>query len=351
MSTQVIRRRKRVLRARSLVLGCAVAVAAAIGSLAWGGAAGATSNADQITIAVTGATATQDVPFLAETKGYFAKRGLDVKVTLLPSSQAVAAVAAGQVQFIVGAEPGGASITAWSSANAASKDKPVKLLGYWQPKAGGIVVVGRPGINTVAGLKGKTLGVTSPGGASAILLDLVLSRVGHLKASDVKVVPLGTLGAVVAAFNTGNISAMSSTEPLTTQVLQGAPGSKVIFDEAKWSWVLGGIAGYMPWVKAHPGQTVQVLAAINDALAAYHTSPADAEATIGKVGGITDEGQLVSAYKSSIPFITTKVQPVSEANMRAVLHAMKQNGTPAANPNRWKEMVDSTYALRAQKIK
>jgi NitT/TauT family transport system substrate-binding protein len=351
MSTEVTARKQRALWARLLVLGCAVAAVAAIGSLEWASAAGASKDADQITIAVTGATATQDVPFLADTKGYFAKRGLDVKVELLPSSQAVTAVAAGQVQFIVGAEPGGASITDWSSANASTKDKPVKLLGYWQPKAGGIVVVGRPGINTVAGLKGKTLGVTSPGGASAILLDLVLSRVGHLTAKDVKVVPLGTLGAVVAAFNTGNISGMSSTEPLTTQVLEGAPGSKVIFSEDKWNWVLGGIAGYMPWVKGHPSQTVQVLAAINDALADYHTSPADAEATIGKVGAITDQGQLVSAYKSSIPFITRKVQPVTEAAMRAVLHAMKQNGTPAANPNRWQEMVDSTYVLRAQKVK
>ena len=351
MSTRITWSRNDVLRTRFLALGCLVAVAAVIGVLDRPGAARATRNANQITIAVTGATTTQDVPFYADAKGYFAKRGLDVNVELLPSSQAVAAIATGQVQFIVGAEPGGASITDWSSTYASNKKKPVKLLGYWQPKAGGIVVVARPGIGSVAGLKGKTLGVTSPGGASAILLDLVLSRVGHLKASDVRIVPLGTLGAVVAAFNTGNISAMSSTEPLTTQVLNGAPGSKVIYSEEKWNWVLGGIAGYMPWVQAHPGQTVQVLAAINDALKNYHASPADAEGLIGKEGGITDSAQLVTAYESSIPFITTSVQPVPEAAMRAVLHAMKQNGTPAADPNRWKEEVDSAYALRAQKLK
>jgi NitT/TauT family transport system substrate-binding protein len=313
--------------------------------------AAAKRSADTITIAVTGATATQDVPFFAASKGYFEKRGLNVEVKLLPSSQAVPAIASGQVQFIVGAEPGGASITNWSSANAANKQKAIKLLGYWQPKAGGLDIVVRPGVNTIAGLKGKTVGVPSSGGASAILLNLVLSRAGHLTSKDVKVVALGTLGAVVAAFNTGNISAMSSTEPLTTQVLEGTPGAKVGFSMDKWNWVLGGIAGYMPWVQSHPGQTVQLLAAINDALADYHSKPDEAKATIGKIGNITDQSQLDRAFKSSIPYITTKVQPVAEAAMRAVLQAMKKNGTPAANPDRWKEQVDNRYALQAAKVK
>jgi NitT/TauT family transport system substrate-binding protein len=332
-------------------VGCAVAAAIAAGALERPGAAKASAKAADITIAVTGATATQDVPFFAAAKGFFEKRGLNVEVKLLPSSQAVPAIASGQVQFIVGAEPGGASITAWQSANAASKDKPVKLLGYWQPKAGGLDVVVRPGIGSVSALKGKTIGVPSYGGASAILLNLVLNRAGKLTSKDVKIVALGTLTAVVAAFNTGNISAMTATEPLTTQVLQGTPGAKVAFSMDKWNWVLGGIAGYMPWVRSHPGQTVRVIQALNDALAAYHNNPADAKETIAKVGNITDQSQLDRAYKSSIPYITRKVLPISEAGMRAVLQGMKKNGTPTANPNRWKEEVDNRFALRASKLK
>jgi NitT/TauT family transport system substrate-binding protein len=341
--------RTRVIRL--LGLGCLVAAAVAAATLGQSSTAKAAGKAADITIAVTGATATQDVPFLAASKGYFEKRGLNVEVKLLPSSQAVPAVASGQVQFIVGAEPGGASITNWTSSNAANKRKTVKLLGYWQPKAGGLDVVVRPGINNIAGLKGKTVGVPSSGGASAILLNLVLSRAGKLTSKDVTVRPLGTLGAVVAAFNTGNISAMSSTEPLTTQVLEGTPGAKVAFSMDKWNWVLGGIGGYMPWVQANPGKTVQVLAAINEALADYHSKPDDAKAVIGKIGNITDQAQLDRAFKSSIPYITTKVQPITEAAMRAVLHAMKKNGTPTANPDRWAEQVENRYALRAAKVK
>jgi NitT/TauT family transport system substrate-binding protein len=329
----------------------AVAIASAAG---WFGpkSAGAAPERklDTITIAVTGPTATQDVPLLAAKKGYFAQYGLDVNVQILASSQALPAIASGQVQFIEGAEPQAMNV-AWSSTYAASHNKPVKLLGYWQPKAGGIVVVARPGINTVADFKGKTLGVTTPGGPSAVLLDLVLSRVGHLKAKDVNVVPLGTLPAEVAAFNAGRISGMNSTEPLTSQLLAGTPGAKIVFDESKYQWVLGGIAGYMPWVKAHPGATVRVLAAINKALADYHKSPDDAKAIIGSAGNITDPAVLDTAYKSAIPFITTKVQPIPEVAIRAVLHAMKQNGTPAANPNRWKEVVDNTYVKAAAKLK
>ena len=346
MSTAAVRRRARALVAFGF-LAAATLVAVALKP----SEAAATSNADKITIAVTGATVTQDVPFLAASKGYFQKRGLDVDVRLLPSSQAVPAIASGQVQFIVGAEPGGASITNWTSANAANRTKTVKLLGYWQPKAGGLDIVVRPGISSIAALKGKTVGVPSTGGASAILLNLVLSRAGKLTSKDVRIVALGTLGAVVAAFNTGNISAMSATEPLTTQVLQGTPGARVAYSMDKWNWVLGGIAGYMPWVSRNPGQTVQVLAALNEALVDYHRNPDDAKAVVGRIGNITDQSQLDRAYRSSIPYITTKVQPITEVAMRAVLHAMKQNGTPGADPKRWREQVDNRYALRAAKVK
>lgn len=353
MSTNPRTHRRRLMSTKPLVLVSLVAVAVA-SAAGWFGtkSAGAAParKLDTITIAVTGPTATQDVPLLAAKKGYFAQYGLDVNVQILASSQALPAIASGQVQFIEGAEPQAMNV-AWSSTYAATHNKPVKLLGYWQPKAGGIVVVARPGINSVADFKGKTLGVTTPGGPSAVLLDLVLSRVGHLKAKDVNVVPLGTLPAEVAAFNAGRISGMNSTEPLTSQLLAGTPGAKIVFDEGKYRWVLGGIAGYMPWVKAHPGATVRVLAAINKALADYHQSPDDAKAIIGSAGNITDPAVLDTAYKSAIPFITTSVQPIPEAAIRAVLHAMKQNGTPAANPNRWKEVVDSTYVKAAAKLK
>jgi NitT/TauT family transport system substrate-binding protein len=346
MSTAAVRQ-----RARALVAFGFLAAAAAVAVALKPPEAAATGNADKITIAVTGATVTQDVPFLAASKGYFEKRGLDVDVRLLPSSQAVPAIASGQVQFIVGAEPGGSSITSWASANASNRQKTVKLLGYWQPKAGGLDVVVRPGISSIAALRGKTVGVPSAGGASAILLNLVLSRAGKLTSRDVRVVSLGTLGAVVAAFNTGNISAMSATEPLTTQVLEGTPGARVAFSMDKWNWVLGGIAGYMPWVSKNPGQTVKVLAALNEALVDYHRNPEDAKAVVGKIGNITDRSQLDRAYRSSIPYITSRVQPISEVAMRAVLQGMKKNGTPTADPNRWREQVDNRYGIRAAKVR
>ena len=351
MSDNGVRRKRSV---RLLVIGClaAVTVASATGWLSTNHASAAETarNDSTITIAIPGSTATQDVPLLAAKKGYFAQLGLDVKVVILPTSQALPAVASGQVQFVESAEPS-ASIIDWSSTYAAEHTKPVKLLGYWQPTAGGISVVGAPGINKVSDFKGKTLAVTTPGGASAILLNLVLSRVGHLKSQDVKIVALGTLSAEVAAFNAGRIQGMIGTEPLTSQLLAGTPGAKVVADEGKYRWILGGIFGYMPWVKSHPAQTMRVLAAINQALADYHSSPDDAKAVIGAASSITDQTLLDIAYNSAIPFITTKAEPIPEAAMRAVLHAMKTNGTPAADPNRWKEEVDTIYVKAAANFK
>src|SRR4051794_13427041 len=103
------RRRRRLVSLQLLVVVTAAAVlaASAAGWLGAGSAEAVPSHklADKITIAVTGATATQDVPLLAAKKGYFAQYGLDVDVKILPSSQALPAIASGQVQFIEGAEP------------------------------------------------------------------------------------------------------------------------------------------------------------------------------------------------------------------------------------------------------
>src|SRR5581483_53262 len=127
------RKRRRLRCGRPLVLVSLVAAATASAAGWFGtGSAGAARahKLDTITIAITGPTATQDVPLLAAKKGYFAQYGLDVNVQILASSQALPAIASGQVQFIEGAEPQAMNVD-WSSNSAATHNKPVRLLGYW----------------------------------------------------------------------------------------------------------------------------------------------------------------------------------------------------------------------------
>jgi NitT/TauT family transport system substrate-binding protein len=85
------------------------------------------------------------------------------------------------------------------------------------------------GINNLADLKGKTVGVPL-GTSGEMILRLALQRVG-LTEKDVQLRPLDP-ASVVTAFISGKIDAAAIWSPLTTQIEQRVPGTKVLIDDS-----------------------------------------------------------------------------------------------------------------------
>jgi NitT/TauT family transport system substrate-binding protein len=101
-----------------------------------------------------------------------------------------------------------------------------------------------PHYKSLADLKGKKIGVSAPGSSTNMVANLVLSRAG-IKASDVSYVGVGTAAGALAALRSGQIDAMSNTDPVMT-MLEQKGDVKIISDTRTLKGTLEVFGGPMP---------------------------------------------------------------------------------------------------------
>lgn len=92
----------------------------------------------------------------------------------------------------------------------------------------GIVKGKIPDYRSPKDLKGKKIGVSSPGSSTHLTLNTLLAHEG-LKPEDVSVIGVGLTGAAVAAARSGELDAISNTDPVMT-ILEAAGDVKIIAD-------------------------------------------------------------------------------------------------------------------------
>ena len=76
-----------------------------------------------------------------------------------------------------------------------------------------------PGYKSIADLKGKKIGVSTPGSSTNMMANMVLLR-GGLQASDVSFVGVGAAVSALSALRSGQIDALSYTDPVMTMLEQ-----------------------------------------------------------------------------------------------------------------------------------
>jgi NitT/TauT family transport system substrate-binding protein len=138
--------------------------------------------------------------------GFFEKNGLDVTLQNIASAQGVPAVLAGQVTF---AQVGGSEVL---SAVAGGADLVViaQLAGVYP-----FVLEVASNIKTPNDLRGKSVGVSSPGSSSDIATRVALKKMGLDPDKDVTIVPVGSVQNRTAALLAGSIQAGVSQPPDT----------------------------------------------------------------------------------------------------------------------------------------
>jgi NitT/TauT family transport system substrate-binding protein len=118
----------------------------------------------------------------------------------------------------------------------------------------------------VTDLRGKKIGVSAPGSSTNMVANLVLSR-GGVKANEVSFIGVGTSAGALAAMRSGQIDAMSNTDPVMTMLEQKGE-VKIISDTRTLRGTQEVFGGPMPagclyapldFVQKHPN-TCQALA-------------------------------------------------------------------------------------------
>ena len=307
-------------------------------------AGGSTSTGiTKVSIGVNAAVAGEIEPELAQTSGLFAKYGIDATVTVIPSSNLLAALSSGRVEFGAFGAP--------QPEEAILSGSQLKWLSVWEGKPN-TQLIAAPGITSIADLKGKSVGITVPGS----LIDLFARRIltdNGVNPSGVQFQSLQSTTALASAFVGGSIKATILSPPQSTEALK-VKGSKSLLDVgSKYSWPQGGLVGYMPWVTSHSAATTKVMEAIAASVNLYRSDPAAAKAAIKTLAPTSSTADLNASYQSALGTLATSTIVPSLTTEQFVLKSLSglyPSKYSKADPSSAASYIDGTYATAAQKV-
>jgi NitT/TauT family transport system substrate-binding protein len=195
----------------------------------------------RLSIAVGGKAAFYYLPLtISEQLGYFKAEGLEVEISdFAGGARALQALVGGSADVVSGAYE--------HTINMQSKNQFIEsfvLQGRAPQIAMGVSTRSMPNYRTLADLRGKKIGVSAPGSSTNMVANLILSRAG-IKASDVSYVGVGTAAGALTALRSGQIDAISNTDPVMT-MLEQKGDVKIISDTRTLKGTTDVFGGLMP---------------------------------------------------------------------------------------------------------
>ena len=285
----------------------------------------------EVNIAVGGKTSFYYLPLtIAEQLGYFKQEGLTVNIAdFAGGSQALRAVVGGSADVVSGAyehtlnmQPKGQYLQCFVQQGRA----PQIAIGISKALA--------KTYKSPKDLKGLKVGVSAPGSSTHMIVNYFISRDG-LKPSDISVVGVGLSATAITALKSGQIDAVSNTDPVMTKLEQDGD-VKIIADTRTLKGTEQVLGGPMPagclyapidFIKKNPN-TVQALTnAIVRADKWIHTaSPQDVLRTVPEAYTLGDPALYLFSFNKVKEAISTD-GTISDAGAKTALRVI-----PSFNP-------------------
>jgi NitT/TauT family transport system substrate-binding protein len=282
-------------------------------------------------IAVGGKASLYYLPVtIAEQLGYFKDEGLAIQISdFAGGSQALRAVVGGSADVVSGAyehtlnmQPKGQFLQCFVQQGRA----PQIAIGIAKSRAATY--------KSPKDLKGLKVGVSAPGSSTNMILNSFIAKDG-LKPSDVSIIGVGLGAAAVTALKTGQIDAVSNTDPVMTKLEQDGD-VKIIADTRTLKGTEQVLGGPMPagclyapveFIRKNPN-TVQALtnAIVRADKWIHSASPQDILGTVPESYLLGDK----ALYLFSFNKVKEAISPdgyISEAGTRTALKVM-----PSFNP-------------------
>jgi NitT/TauT family transport system substrate-binding protein len=171
-----------------------------------------------------------DIPqYVAEAKGYYKEKGLDVELTTFRGGGEVAsALVGGSVDVCIGALD--------HAIKMKEKGLDVAVVLTIQEKLGFTMFVRKGlGIKKLVDLKGKTLETSAPGSSSDNYMRYLLATAGLDPLKDVTIVAGGGNEGRIAALKQGAADAGAVTEPATS-IIMSEGFAEVLHDGTQWEY-------------------------------------------------------------------------------------------------------------------
>src|SRR5215469_11014919 len=201
-----------------LAVGCGGASGGSSSAPTPGQKATCTSKSVTIAVPVTPPNVVHLPAYVAQDMGIFKDEGLNVTIARFEGGVgALRAMAGGSVDL--------AGTSSEPFITAVSQGADVKAVYTYAPNVDVSFVVG-PGINTLADLKGKRIGIQEPNGFADVMSRLVLKKAG-ISPTDVKFVTTTTAGRVTELI-AGNVDTGVLHIDQTKTIQQKSPGIHVL---------------------------------------------------------------------------------------------------------------------------
>lgn len=280
----------------------------------------------RVSIAVGGKSAFYYLPLtIAEQLGYFQAEGLDVEITDHPGgSRALQALAAGGADVTNGAYE--------HTINMQSRNQFLQsfvLMGRAPQIAVGVSTRAVPHYRGPGDLRGRRIGVSAPGSSTNMVANLVLAR-GGVKAGDVNYVGVGSSMGALAALRSGQVDAMSNTDPVMTMLEQRGE-VKIISDTRTLKGTQDVFGGPMPaacfyaraeFVEKHPNTCQAMANAVVHALKWLQTAgPSDIIKTVPDAYLLGDRALYLASFNKVREAISLDGM-LSEEGARTALKAV-----------------------------
>lgn len=166
-----------------------------------------------------------------------------------------------------------AALTLDEALRLKAEGVPLRIVLVMDQSNGADVLLARPGIKTLADLKGKRIGVEI-GAVGSYMLRRALDKAG-LSEQSVRIVSMD-VNADEAAYRDGRIDAVVTFEPERTRLI--AAGAHVLFDSSEIPGEIVDVLVVRPEAasRRHRGQWAHIMGAWFHALAYLHEHPQDA---------------------------------------------------------------------------
>ena len=236
-------------------------------------------------VAYLSTSATMASVWMAKESGALAKHGLDSEIISMPSSSAIPALIANEIDVVqVSAAP---VIT----ASVRGIDV-VFIAGLLNTMIWDFYV--RPEIKSVEQLRGKIVGTDRPGTPVAYGTLVALSKLGFT-AKDVQLRSLGSSPAIVAAFYAGQIVGGVGSPPASFQMERSGFRSVVSLLDVPYQNV--GLVVRRSRLDELANRLVPLLRAVRDGIDRYYADKPFAMKTIGKYTKENDQEVLDRTYE------------------------------------------------------
>jgi NitT/TauT family transport system substrate-binding protein len=232
---------------------------------------------------------------VANIKGFYREEGLDVDMILMRGALGVQALVGNSVDY---ASSSGSVIA------AAVRGLGVKLVTIISSSPQ-YDLVARPEIQSIGQLKGRTIGISSRGGAIDLITQLILAKNGVIPNKEATLVVVGSQGELMLALKTGLIAAALITPPQQQMLYREGMVKLAYAGDYLPTYPNGGIGVTEEKIKRDPAEVFAFVRGSLKGLQYYKQNRAEAIDILSKHLKIADRSLAAEAYDHTVGRVTT----------------------------------------------